>query len=320
MNIIIRVMLAATTFVLALPLSAQEYPQRPIRLVIGMPAGGTTDILGRVIAARLGERLRQQVVVDNRAGASGMIAAELVAKSQADGYTLLMAGSSISNINNLYPKATLNVARDLEPIAWIATTSYIFAVHPSLPVTSMSEFIAYAKAHPGKLNYAGSSPGTVQHLSGELLQRTAGFAMLYVPYKGTGLVMPDLLSGRLHAAFDNVLIMVPHIKSGALRGLGVTTPQRSAAIPELPAIGETVPGFQSIGWFGIFGPARIPGHIVKRLNALLAAFMNETDVRERLLAQGAEPVSGPPELLRNQLAREMEVWGKLIREAGLKVE
>lgn len=316
----LRLVSAAFIMALVLPALAQDYPQRPIRLIVGFPPGGTTDIMGRIVAAKLTERLRQQVVVDNRAGASGMIGADIVAKSQPDGYTLLVSGASLSNINNLYPKASLNVAKDLEPIAWIATTPYIFVIHPSLPANSMSEFIAYAKARPGKLNFAGSTPGTVQHLSGELLKRMAGFDMLYVPYKGTGALMPDLLSGRLQAAIDNVLIMVPHIKSGALRGLGVTSAKRSAVIPDLPTIAEAVPGFEAIGWFGVFAAARTPQQIVKKLNAELVAIMKEPEMRERLLTQGAEPVFGPPDILRNQLAREMEVWGKLIREAGLKVE
>lgn len=306
---------------LASPALAQDYPQRPIRMIVGFPPGGMNDIMGRIVAAKLGERLRQQVVVDNRAGASGMIGADLVAKSQPDGYTLLTTGSSISTINSLYPKAPFNAAKDLEPIAWIATLPYIFVVPSSLPVMSMSDFIAYAKAHPGKLNYAGSAPGTVQHLSGELLKRIMGIDMVYVPYKGTGAVIPDLLSGRLQAAIETVLIMVPHIKSGVLRGLGVTSAKRSAVIPELPTIAEVgVPDFQAIGCIAVFAAAKTPPQIVRKLNAEIAAFMNEPELRDRLLGQGAEPVSGPPDILRNQLARDMEVWGKVIREAGLKAE
>lgn len=318
---VLAVAVVAGAAVMAPLALAQDYPQRPIRMVVGYPPGGMNDILGRIVAAKLRERLHQQVVVDNRAGASGMIGADLVAKSQPDGYTLLTTGSSISTINSLYPKAPFNAAKDLEPIAWIASIPYIFVVPSSLPVMSMSDFIAYAKARPGKLNYAGSAPGTVQHLSGELLKRIMGIDMVYVPYKGTGAVMPDLLSGRLQVAIETVLIMVPHIKSGALRGLGVTSAKRSAVIPELPTIAEAgVPDFQAIGCMAVFAAAKTPPQIVRKLNAEIAAFMKEPELRDRLLALGVEPVSGPPDILRNRLARDMEVWGKVIREVGLKAD
>lgn len=301
--------------------TALDYPQRPIRMIVGQPAGGTTDIVGRMVAAKLTERLGQQVVVDNRAGASGIIGDDLVAKSQPDGYTLLMAAGSFGPISSLYKKLPFDVNKDFEPIALIATSPYILVVHPSVPVNSVSEFIAYAKARPGKLNFAGSTPGSVQRLSGELFMRITGINMLYVPYKGTGMVFPDLLGGRLQAAFDNVLVMVPHIKSGALRGLAVTSAARSPIIPELPTIAESgAPGFQSAGWFGVFGAAKTPQAVVKKLNAELVAIMQQSDVRDRLLAQGAEPLSGSPDDLRKHLAREIAVWGKVIREAGLKAE
>ena len=310
---------SAVTVARAAP--AQDYPQRPIRMIVGQPAGGTTDIIGRMVAAKLSERLGQQVVVDNRAGASGIIGDDLVAKSQPDGYTLLMAAGSFGPISSLYKKLPFDVIRDFEPIAFVATSPYVFVVHPSVPVNSVSEFIAYAKARPGQLNFAGSTPGSVQRLSGELFKRIAGIDMLYVPYKGTGMVFPDLLGGRLQAAFDNVLVMVPHIRTGALRGLAVTSAQRSPVIPELPTIAESgAPGFQSSGWFGVFGAAKTPPAIVKKLNSELSALMQQSDVRDRLLAQGAEPLFGPPDDLRKHLAREIEVWGKVIRDTGLKAE
>ncbi len=302
------------------PAFAQDYPRRPIRLIVSMPPGGGSDIMGRLVASKLGERLGQQIIVDNRAGASGIIGNDLVAKSQPDGYTLLMAPGSFGAISALFKKLPFDVMRDFEPIAFVATSPYVFVVHPSLPVNSVGDFIAYAKARPGKLNFAGSTQGSVQHLSGELLKRMAGIDMLYVPYKGTGLVMPDLIAGRLHAAFEGVLSIVPHVKSGAVRGIAVTSAKRSAVIPDLPTVAESVPGFQSSGWFGILGAAKTPRPIVIKLNTQLSTLMMEPEMRERLLAQGAEPVSGPPEMLRAHLAREMETWGKVIREAGLKVD
>ena len=308
----------AATFIAAAT-SGQDYPQRPLRMIVGLPAGGSTDIMGRLVAAKLSERFGQQVVFDNRPGASGIIGADIVAKSQPDGYTLLMAGGSFGIISSLYPKVPFDTAKDFTPIALFATSPYVFVVHPSVPAASMQEFIAYAKARPGQLNFAGSTPGSVQRLSGELLKRMTGIDMLYVPYKGTGVLMPDLLGGRLQAAIDNVLVVVPYMKSGQLRGLAVTSAKRSVVVPELPTIGESgAPGFQSSGWFGVLAPAGTPAPVVKRLNAEISQAMQQPDVRERLLAQGAEPLSGPPDELKKLLAREREVWGKVIREAGVK--
>ncbi len=303
----------------AVVVQAQDYPQRPIRMIIGLPPGGSTDIMGRQLAAKLAERFGQQVVVDNRAGASGIIGAELVAKSQPDGYTLMMAGGSFGTISSLYTKLSFDTTRDFAPIALFATSPYVFVVHPSLPVNSMQEFFAYAKARPGQINFAGSTPGSVQRLSGELLKRTVGFDMLYVPYKGTGVLLPDLIGGRLQAAIDNVLVVVPYMKSGALRGLAVTSAKRSVVVPELPTIAESgAPGFQSGGWFGVLGAAGTPPAIIKKLNAEISSVMQQADVRDRLLAQGAEPLWGPPDELKKLLARERELWSKVIREAGIK--
>ncbi|MGZ5125627.1 MAG: Bug family tripartite tricarboxylate transporter substrate binding protein [Burkholderiales bacterium] len=303
------------------PLRAQDYPLRPIRMIVGVPPGGTTDIMGRIVAAKLTERLGRQVVVDNRTGASGIIAIQLVASSQPDGYTLLISGSSITAVGSLYPNVRFDVSRDLVPVAFIATTPFILVVHPGLPVTSVNELISYVKSRPEGLHYAGSAPGTVQHLSGELLKRMTGMNLTYVPYKGTGAVMPDLLSGRLQAAIENVVTMRPHIRSGALRGLGVTSSARSAVIPELPTIAEAgVPGFQAVGRFAVFASSKTARPIVDRLNREIATFMKEPESRERLLAQGAEPVSGRPDELRVQVDREIAQWAKVIREAGLKME
>ena len=303
----------------AVVVQAQDYPQRPIRMIIGLPPGGSTDIMGRQLAVKLAERFGQQVVVDNRAGASGIIGAELVAKSQPDGYTLMMAGGSFGTISSLYTKLSFDTTRDFAPIALFATSPYVFVVHPSLPVNSMQEFFAYAKARPGQINFAGSTPGSVQRLSGELLKRTVGFDMLYVPYKGTGVLLPDLIGGRLQAAIDNVLVVVPYMKSGALRGLAVTSAKRSVVVPELPTIAESgAPGFQSGGWFGVLGAAGTPPAIIKKLNAEISSVMQQADVRDRLLAQGAEPLWGPPDELKKLLARERELWSKVIREAGIK--
>jgi tripartite-type tricarboxylate transporter receptor subunit TctC len=312
---------AVAAAICASPAGAQTYPQRPIRMIVGLPAGGTTDIMGRLVSSRLSDRLGQQVVVDNRPGANGIIGIQLVVNAQPDGYTLIMAAGSFGTLSSLYPKLPFDLQRDLAPIAPVATSPYVLVVQSSLPVKTVSDLIAYAKANPGKLNFAASTPASLQRLSGELLKRTSGLDMLYVPYKGTGAMMPDVLGGRLHVVIDNVITLAPYIKNGTLRGLGVTSLKRSPVFPELPTLAEGgVPGFHAVGWFGVFGPAKTPQAIVKRLHAETTTIMKEPEMRERLLAQGAEPLYGSPEDLRAHLAREIEVWGKVVRDAGIKVE
>jgi tripartite-type tricarboxylate transporter receptor subunit TctC len=289
-------------------------------MVVGLPPGGSTDLMGRAVAAKLSERLAQQVVVDNRTGASGTIAITLAVNSQPDGYTLIMGSGSFGTVGSLY-KLPFDVRKDLEPIALIATSPYVLVVQSTLPIRTLADLVAYGKANPGKLNYAGSTPGSLQRLAGELLKRTAGFDMLYVPYKGTGQLMPDLLGGRLHVAIDNVLVLTPYIKGGTLRALGVTSSKRSVLFPELTTIAEAgVPGFHAVGWFGVFSAAKTPQPIITRLNAELSALMKEQDVRDRLLANGAEPLSGPPGDMRRYLAGEIEKWGKVIRDVGIRAE
>jgi tripartite-type tricarboxylate transporter receptor subunit TctC len=301
--------------------TAQRYPQRPIRMVVGLPAGGSTDVMARLVSGKLSERLGQQVVVDNRPGANGIIGIQLVVNSQPDGYTLIMAAGSFGTLSSLYPKLPFDLQKDLAPIALVGTSPYVVVVQPSLPVRTVADLIAYAKANPGKLNYAASTPGSLQRLSGELLKRTGGFDMLYIPYKGTGAMMPDLLGGRLHLVIDNVLILAPFIRSGTLRGLGVTSSKRSILFADLPTLAETgLAGFHAVGWFGVFAAAKTPQNIISRLNAEISSIMTDAEMRERLLAQGAEPLSGTPDDLSRYLAREIEVWGKVIREAGVKVE
>jgi tripartite-type tricarboxylate transporter receptor subunit TctC len=299
---------------------AQELQKRPIRMVVAVAPGGSTDIIARLVASRLSERIGQPVVVDNRPGAGSIIGVETVVRAQPDGHTLLLAAGSLGTINSFFPKLSFHVQKDLEPIALLATSPYLLVVQPGLPVRSVKELIEYARARPGKLTYSGSTVTSLQRLTGEHLKRMAGIDMLFVPYKGTGALMPDLLAGRLDVAFDNVLVLASYVKSGALRALAVTGAKRSVVMPELPTIAEAgVPGFQSAGWFGVMGAAKTPPAVVGKLNSELSALMNEPVLRDRLIAQGAEPLSGPPELLRKHLASEVETWAKLIREVGLKV-
>jgi tripartite-type tricarboxylate transporter receptor subunit TctC len=313
---------AALAALVSLPLQAQTaYPEKPIRLVVAFPPGGTTDVLARLLAQRLSDKLGQAIVVDNRPGASGVIGTDAVVKSSADGYTVLFASSPIATYTSLYSKAGIDPVRDLEPVALVASTPYVLVVHPSLPVKSVAELVAYAKAKPGEINYAASGPGTGQHLGWELLKRSTATDMVYVPYKGTGSLLQDLLSGRLQAGIDNVAILTQYIKSGALRGIATTGSTRSPVLPDLPTIAESgVSGFRVIGWFGFFAPVKTPAPVIKRLNEAIADVMREKSLRDRMLELGAEPDAGSQEALRKLLSAETALWGKLIREIGIKVE
>ena len=321
MNARFALVILGAAFAASTAVHGQTFPTKPIRMVVGFPPGGTTDIMARAVAAKLTDRVGQQVIVDNRPGASGIIGADIVAKSRPDGYTVLMSSSTHGTNLNLYSKLPYDTVKDFAPIALVATTPYVLVVHPTMPVKSVSELITYVKARPGKFSFCSSSNGTAQHLAGELLKRSAGLDMQHVPYKGTGALLPDLLSGRINLAFENVTVMTPHIKSGALRPLAVTSAKRSAVMPELVTMIEAgVPNFEVIGWFGLFAAGQTPAQTVNTLNSQIAATMKEPEVRDRIVAQGGEPLAGPPADLRDLLAREISVWGKVIREAGIRAD
>lgn len=300
---------------------AQDFPNKAIRLIVVAPAGGTADNVARNLAKHLGERLGQQVIVDNRPSNAGIVGYEMAARSAPDGYTLVMATGTLSTVASLYPNITFDPIKDFEPVAWVLTTPYVVTTNPALPVKSFGELIAYAKANPGKLTYSGGTVGAQQHLSGELIKRTFNVDMLYIPYKGSGAMMPDMLGGRLDIAIDNVLLLATHVKSGAVRGLAVTGETRSPVLPDLPTVAQSgAPGFNVIGWFGVFAPAGTPQPIVRKLNAEMAAVMKSKEVADPLLAQGAEPQSGSPDDLRQLLGREIALWSKIIKEAGIKAQ
>jgi tripartite-type tricarboxylate transporter receptor subunit TctC len=302
-------------------LAAEKFPSQAIRLVVGTPAGGTTDIIARQIGQRLSEALSQSVVVENKPGASGLIAAEGVAKAAADGHTLFMASSQVATFRALYPSTQFDPERDLEPLGFIASSPYVMVVHPSFPVKSLQELLAYAKGNPGKINYAGSTPGTAQHLGWELIKRKTETDMQYIAYKGTGALMPDLLAGRLQAGIDNVAVLTPYIKAGQLRGIAVTGATRSKLLPDLPTVAASgIADFQAIGWFGVFAPSKTPPEVLTTLRSAMRNLMAQPAVRERLVGIGAEPESGSSEELGALLKREVSVWGKVIKEAGITVQ
>ena len=319
-NLRVIALAAAMTPIAALA-QKTDYPQRPIRLIVGFTPGGSTDLVGRLLGVRLSERLGQQVVIDNRPGASGIIAAELVSKAQPDGYTLLISGSSISAVGSLYKNVKFDAQRDLEPLALVATSAYIMVAHPSINVKSVQEMITYAKARPGKISWGASVPGTVQHLSGEMFKRLAGIDMVFIPYKGTGAMMPDVLGGRLQIAIDNILVLTSHVKLGTLIALAVTTAKRSPLLPDVPSIAESgFPGFDTAGWFSLYTTPKTPQPIVQKLNTEIVAIVNTADMRDRLMTLGATPLPGTPDDLRRKLASEVPAWRKVIQDAGLKAD
>jgi tripartite-type tricarboxylate transporter receptor subunit TctC len=302
--------------------SAQSYPTKPIRIVVPFPPGGATDILARDVAQKLTEAWGQQVIVDNRPGAGGNIGSELVAKSAPDGYTLEMGTVGTHAINaSLYAKMPYDHVKDFVPVILVAGVPNVLVVNPAVPVNSVSELIAYAKANPGKLNFASSGSGTSIHLSGELFKVMAGVEMTHIPYKGSAPALQDLLGGQVQLMFDNLPPSLPQIKAGKLRALAVTTATRAPALPDVPTVAEAgLPGFESSSWFGLLAPAGTPPAIVVKLNAEVARWLATPDAKERLAKQGANAVGGSPEDFEKHIAAETVKWAKVVKDSGAKVD
>ena len=301
--------------------AAAAYPDKPIRLIVPYPPGGATDVIGRVMAQRLSTALGQQVIVDNRGGASGNIGAEAVVKAAPDGYTLLMGAVTSHSINQTLEKATIryNFEKDLVPIAIVGSVPLVFVVHPSVPARSLKELIALAKAKPGEMNFASSGAGAPQRLAGEMFKRSAGVNMVHIPYKGSGPAMTDLIGGQVLTMVETVPAALPHIKAGKLRALAVTTPQRISMLPEVPTASESgLPGFEVSSMFGILAPVGTPKEIVARLNTEITRLLAMPEVKEQLLAQGAYSVITTPEQATARIHREVEMWAKVIKEADVK--
>ena len=308
----------------ALPAAAQggAYPAKPIRLVVPFPAGGTTDILARAVAQKLSETWSQQVIVDNRPGAGGNIGSDLVAKAAPDGYTLLMGTVGTHAINpSLYAKMPYDHVKDFTPVILVAGVPNVLEVNPSLPVHSVQELIAYAKANPGKLNFASSGNGTSIHLSGELFKSMTGVQMVHVPYKGSAPALADLIGGQVQLMFDNLPSSLQFIKAGKLRALAVTSSARSSALPDLPTLAESgLPGFEASSWFGVLAPAHTPPAIVAKLNAAIGAWLATPEAKEKLSAQGAIPAGGPPEAFVKHIADETAKWAKVVKASGAHID
>jgi len=321
---LLRLTLGALLAVMAVPTLAQApaYPTKPIRLVVPFPAGGTTDILARAVAQKLTEAWGQPVIVDNRPGAGGNIGSELVAKAAPDGYTLEMGTVGTHAINaSLYAKMPYDHVKDFVPVILIAGVPNVLVVYPSVPVNSVAELIAYAKANPGKLNFASSGSGTSIHLSGELFKVMSGVQMTHVPYKGSAPAVQDLLGGQVQLMFDNLPSALPHIKAGKLRALAVTSAQRAPVLPDVPTIAEAaLPGFEASSWFGVLAPAGTSPAIVVKLNAEIAKWLASPEAKEKLQSQGANAAGGPPENFAKHIAAETAKWAKVVKESGAKVD
>jgi tripartite-type tricarboxylate transporter receptor subunit TctC len=308
----------------AMPLAAvsQVYPAKPIRLVVPFPAAGTTDILARAIAQKLSEALGQQVVVDNRPGAGGNIGSDMVAKSAPDGYTLLMGTVGTHAINvSLYEKMPYDAVKDFTPVVLVAGVPNVLVVNPALPVKTVADLIKLAKDKPGTINFASSGNGTSIHLSGELFKSLTGVQMAHIPYKGSAPALTDLIGGQVQIMFDNLPSSMGHIKGGRLRAVAVTSAKRAPALPDVPTIAESgVPGFEASSWFGILAPAGTPREIVLRLNAESNKALQSGEMKEKLLAQGAEAVGNSPEFFADYIRSETIKWAKVVKESGAKVD
>ena len=294
------------------------YPNKPIRLIVPFPAGGPSDVVARVFAEKLSDSFKQAVIVDNRPGAGGSIGTEAAIKAEPDGYTMVLVSAAYAANVALY-KPSYDAVADVTPVALIGESGNVVAVHPSVPVNSVDELIAYDKKNPGKLNYGSGGSGGDTHLAAELFNQMAGTHLTHIPYKGTAPAVTDLLAGQIHLIFGNATVIVPHVKSNRLRAIAVTTARRSQALPEIPTVAERLQGYEAVTWAAILAPKRLPKDIAARWNSEVERILQLSEVREKMLAIGIEPAGGPPERLRDILERDIAKWRKVVETAGIKV-
>ena len=321
MHAMLRAAVVLAAALAAWPAAAQDYPTRPITLVVPYPAGGGNDVIARMLAFRLAVRLGQNIVVENRPGAGGTIATRQVAKAEPDGYTLLIATSSLAINPSLYPNVGYDPAKDFAPVGLIASSSNVVMVHPSLPVHSVGELIALARTQPGKLDFASTGPGSSVHLAAELFAAMAGIKLNAVPYKGTSPALTDLVGGHVPLMFSPMAGAAWLVRDGKLRALAVTAGKRTPLFPELPTVAEAgLPGYEAVLHYGIVAPSGTPRSVIDKLNAVLRAALAQQDVMIRLAIDGAEPLPSSPEEYAIDIAREQAKWSDIIRKAGLKGE
>lgn len=314
-------LLACLSALPAASVTAQDYPSRPVKVIVPWAAGGSTDILTRIVAQKLSESLRQPFVVENRAGATGAIGTTQAARAPADGYTLLMAATAPNSIlPNLSTKLSYDAAKDFSSIARIGTTGYVLAVLPTSPAKSIKDLVTVGKAKPGDLTFSSPGEGSPIHLSGELFKSATGVEMLHVPFTSSPAATMEVMSGRVTMTFDNIAPILPHLKSGRLKALGITTPKRSALLPDVPTIAESgYPGFESVGWFGLMAPSGTPRAIIELLNRETVRILKLPEVREQMLGLGVENLGSTPQELDEFSKSELAKWGKVVKAANVKV-
>jgi len=314
--------LAALAITLFTPaLGAQPYPSKPVRLIVPFAAGGSTDLLARTLATKLQESLGQTVIVDNRPGAGGNIGTEAAAKAAPDGYTLLMGTNANAVNHSLYTNLRFDFLRDFEPISKVCSFLFILSLHPSVPANSVAELIALAKKRPGELTFSSAGVGTGSHLAGELFNIMADVKLVHVPYKGNAPSVTDLLGGQVSLSFINAIVVLPHLKSGKLRGLAVSSLQRFPVMPEMPTISEAgLPDFEAVGWNGLFAPSGTPREVIQRLNAETVRILKSPEIREKLVAQGAIVEGTSADDLAAFLRVDVERWSKTIKASGAKAD
>jgi tripartite-type tricarboxylate transporter receptor subunit TctC len=315
-------MLAAAAFIVPGAASAQEaYPNKPIHMILPFPPGGVTDLLARALGEKLSARLGQPVVVENKPGAGTVLASDYVARAKPDGYTILMAASSLGTAPLIYDKVTYDAVKSFAPVTQVASVVHVLVVSPKLPVTNVKELIAYTKANPGKLSYASTGTGTSTHLEGELLKSMAGIDMVHVPYKGSGPALNDLVGGQLGVMIDALGSSGPFIKAGKLRPLGVTTAKRSASVPELPTLAESgVPGYEAMPWLGLVAPAGTPPEIVDRLHKETAKVLEDPAIKDRFKGWGLDIIGNTPAEFSAFIKRDIDQWSRVIKNANIKGE
>ncbi|MGE5526312.1 MAG: Bug family tripartite tricarboxylate transporter substrate binding protein [Rhodospirillaceae bacterium] len=300
---------------------AQNFPARPVRIIVAFPAGGGTDIVARIISPRLTEMWGQQVIVENRAGASGVIGTEAAARSAPDGHTLFMATMGNATVNqHLYAKMPVDPLRDLAPVSQVVAVHFVMVAHPSLPARNVKELIALARSKPGQINYSSSGPGGAPHLGMELFKSMAGVNLVHIPYKGSGPSFADLLGGQVSLTSDSLVQALPYVRDNRLRALGVLGAKRSPLLPDVPTIAETVRGYELTNWFGLLAPAGTPRDLVSRINAAVVKILQQPDVRERLVAMGADVVGSSPDEFGAFMQAESAKWAKVIKEAHIRAE
>lgn len=325
MNITVRVLMVAASLAAAGISLAQAapagYPSRPVRLVVPFAPGGTNDVIGRIVAEKLSDRLGQPFVVDNRAGANSVVGSEIVARATPDGHTLLIVAAGFAVNPSLRNKLPYDSLRDFAPVGLVGGGPYLMVVHPSVPAKTVNEFVGWVKSRPGQVNYASVGLGSPPHLAAELLKATAGIDMQHVPYKGGGAVLPDLIAGRVSLFFGSISTLGPQVQGGKVRAIAVTTTRRSSAMPDVPTFIESgLAGYEVNGWYGLLLPGKSPRAIVNRLNAELRHVLNDADTRKRFAQRGMDPLPGTAEQFAALIRSEIPKWAKVARAAGIKPE